>query len=477
MYFVVCLFFFFFFNDTATTEIYTLSYTTLFRSHLHVVHARADHCADPGSVHQQVQGESRYDRNGEHDQPIGREGYASDKNRLLQRARRRDWNRIAAPHHEAQVGDDERNAQGHEHLPESVSREWPQDQSLDQTSEHRDDDSTDDRCKPEIGDVFQDGDPDVRPEHVHRAVGEIRDAHQTEDQREARGEQEQQAAEGEAVQGLDDPILHKRAGPENPAPLFALRGSRLQILGGRPIARIHRILQELLRLVGPELAHVRVGMDDAVHEAPVLTFDLADVNAADHVSVFVECNRPPGGFDLDAAHRLHESRLVLDVSLDRVQGTFEHRGLDVGRCGVEPRIVTPVDAEIRGETLVDRILDLRGVPAGSDDAKGFVTHVAQHRLVEGGHAADYRDLSPEAVLVELPEEAKAVRAGEAEEDAVHVGLELRDVGPVIGNGERREQLLHDLAARILEHALEAGAHLVSVRDVVGDRHHAFGHEM
>src|SRR5215204_7716507 len=27
-----CFFFFFFFNDTATTEIYTLSYTTLFRS-------------------------------------------------------------------------------------------------------------------------------------------------------------------------------------------------------------------------------------------------------------------------------------------------------------------------------------------------------------------------------------------------------------------------------------------------------------
>src|SRR5256886_15914492 len=28
----LCLFFFFFFNDTATTEIYTLSHTTLFRS-------------------------------------------------------------------------------------------------------------------------------------------------------------------------------------------------------------------------------------------------------------------------------------------------------------------------------------------------------------------------------------------------------------------------------------------------------------
>src|SRR5438034_11108024 len=30
--YILFLFFFFFFNDTATTEIYTLSYTTLFRS-------------------------------------------------------------------------------------------------------------------------------------------------------------------------------------------------------------------------------------------------------------------------------------------------------------------------------------------------------------------------------------------------------------------------------------------------------------
>ena len=31
-FFVFVIFVFFFFNDTATTEIYTLSYTTLFRS-------------------------------------------------------------------------------------------------------------------------------------------------------------------------------------------------------------------------------------------------------------------------------------------------------------------------------------------------------------------------------------------------------------------------------------------------------------
>src|ERR1043165_5406157 len=51
----------------------------------------------------------------------------------------------------------------------------------------------------------------------------------------------------------------------------------LEVLCRRPIPRVHRVLQELLGLVGPELAHVRVGVDDAVHQPPVLALDLADV--------------------------------------------------------------------------------------------------------------------------------------------------------------------------------------------------------
>src|SRR5258708_25397862 len=43
-------------------------------------------------------------------------------------------------------------------------------------------------------------------------------------------------------------------------PRFLLSASRLQVLGGRPIARIHRILQELLRLLSPELAPLPGGM-------------------------------------------------------------------------------------------------------------------------------------------------------------------------------------------------------------------------
>src|SRR3954467_11445439 len=48
----------------------------------------------------------------------------------------------------------------------------------------------------------------------------------------------------------------------------------LKILGGRPVARIHRVLEELIGLVGPELAHVRIGVDHRVDEAPFLARDL-----------------------------------------------------------------------------------------------------------------------------------------------------------------------------------------------------------
>src|SRR4051812_10911716 len=40
----------------------------------------------------------------------------------------------------------------------------------------------------------------------------------------------------------------------------------LQVLRRRPVARINRIFEEFLGLVGPELAHVRVRVNDAVHQ-------------------------------------------------------------------------------------------------------------------------------------------------------------------------------------------------------------------
>ena len=49
--------------------------------------------------------------------------------------------------------------------------------------------------------------PDVAPEHEVGAVGEVHDAHDPEDEREPAGEQEQESAVGDAVEGLRDPEL------------------------------------------------------------------------------------------------------------------------------------------------------------------------------------------------------------------------------------------------------------------------------
>ena len=65
----------------------------------------------------------------------------------------------------------------------------------------------DDRHQPEIAAARQQAVAEIRAEHEERAVREIGNAHQPEDQREAGRQQEQQAAEGQTVQCLDDPEL------------------------------------------------------------------------------------------------------------------------------------------------------------------------------------------------------------------------------------------------------------------------------
>src|ERR1700704_5702455 len=70
----------------------------------------------------------------------------------------------------------------------------------------------------------------------------------------------------------------------------------LQVFCRRIVARIDRILQERSFVIGPELADIRVGLDDRVDQPPVLSRYLANIDIADGIAEFVE-------FD-DTAHRL-----------------------------------------------------------------------------------------------------------------------------------------------------------------------------
>jgi len=243
------------------------------------------------------------------------------------------------------------------------------------------------------------------------------------------------------------------------------------MLCGRPIARINGIGEEGLGLIGPELADVRIGLVDDVHEPPVLALDLADIDRADHVAIIVECHRPAHRIDAGGLQRSHEGLLVIDLAADRFQRAFQHGALDISRGGVETRIIAELLAEIGGECVVQGAVDPRRIPTGGHDPQGLVAHVAQHGFVERRHAADDLHLFIDAIFHHLAHEAEAVRSGEAEEDRVRI-RELRHIGSVIGRGERREQLLDHLSAIVLEHALEARAHFMAVGNIVGNHRHA-----
>ena len=65
----------------------------------------------------------------------------------------------------------------------------------------------------------------------------------------------------------------------------------LEILRRRIVARVDRVGQEFLLVVGPELADVRIGLDDRVDELAVLALAFADEDVADDVAVVVELDR------------------------------------------------------------------------------------------------------------------------------------------------------------------------------------------
>src|SRR5437870_190539 len=76
----------------------------------------------------------------------------------------------------------------------------------------------------------------------------------------------------------------------------------LTVPAGRKIARVHRVLQIVVGLVGPELRHVRECVDDRVLQTVVHLLDLAHVDVLDRVAEVVETDRPArriGEIDLE----------------------------------------------------------------------------------------------------------------------------------------------------------------------------------
>src|SRR5216683_6017400 len=104
---------------------------------------------------------------------------------------------------------------------------------------------------------------------------------------------------------INPKISEKPADRRNRSPpsvmLLTARSSQRLTLGGlrsalhrRVVARVHRLRQEPLLVVGPELADLGIGLDRRVDELVTLLFATPDVEAPDHVAKVVERERPAG---------------------------------------------------------------------------------------------------------------------------------------------------------------------------------------
>src|SRR6266545_6452546 len=197
----------------------------------------------------------------------------------------------------------------------------------------------------------------------------------------------------------------------------------LEVLRRRVVARIDRVLQELVLFIGPELAHIGIGLDHRVDIAPVLLLDLADIDVADDVAELVEPHRAAQGVrHFRLSQCLHERFFVFGLAVDRLERVLEHLAAEIGLRGIDARVDFVVAADRFDELLVDREIELGRIPIAGNGAERILAHLLQQRFVDGRKSA--KDLHPVAVLAQLANELEAVRAGVPGIDRVEIGLEL-----------------------------------------------------
>src|SRR5579875_3954315 len=88
----------------------------------------------------------------------------------------------------------------------------------------------------------------------------------------------------------------------------------------RVIARVDRLGEEPFLVIGPELAHILVGLDGVIDELAVLLLDFADIDVADDVAVVVEADRSARRIgQRHAAQRRNKGFLVVGIAAGLLQ--------------------------------------------------------------------------------------------------------------------------------------------------------------
>src|SRR6266446_281548 len=161
------------------------------------------------------------------------------------------------------------------------------------------------------------------------------------------------------------------------------------VLARRVVPRVEGLLQELLRVVLPELAHRRVGEDHAVLEMAAHTLDLAHVDVLDGIAPAVDDDGAAREvLQLDLPEGGQERLAVLDLAVDRLDRFHDPARVGVAGLPVVRGHLAHLGLERFGEFLVGGIVEGRRIVQRRVDAQRLVTHLRQHRLVGDGAVAE-----------------------------------------------------------------------------------------
>src|SRR6185312_16185324 len=219
----------------------------------------------------------------------------------------------------------------------------------------------------------------------------------------------------------------------------------------------------------PELADVLVRGDDGVDQPAVAALDLADMHVEDRRAVAVELDRADRAVgDPGLAQAVAQRLRIGCVTLERIERVLEEKPGGIGARRAAAGIMAIGDADRLGEAIIGGALQSGSVPASGDDPERFVAHDAQNALIGAAGVTKQRDLAVQSLVRVLLQETQGIDAVVADINRIEVALELREEGAVVGGADRRPELLHDLAAIVLEGALEAGGALVAIGEIVGD---------
>src|SRR6266852_6701504 len=260
---------------------------------------------------------------------------------------------------------------------------------------------------------------------------------------------------------------------ETPSSLRAKSALRralpLAVLAWGMVSRIERLLQKLLRVVLPELAHRRVGEDHAVLEVAAHALDLPHVDVLDGIAPAVDDHGAAGEvLQLDLPQGGQERLAVLDLAVDRLDRFHDPARVGVAGLPVVGGHLAHLGLEGLGELLVGGIVEGRRVVQRGVDAQRLVAHLRQHRLVGDGAVAEEGELGLEPRVRVLLHELQRAPAEEDGEDGVGVPLDLGQERREVRRVQGHPDLLHDLAALLLEGALEAAHRLPTESVIEGD---------